>query len=128
MTVRMPPPMYLTSAEVKHLCEPRLCTFVAIIPGETRDDWYVVDVSPPLDASELRVGAGAIDVVLLASRHVGHPIFPAREWPVHVYVVHATNPAVFENQFLRADHSAVAAWGVLFRTYQEARAFSEMWW
>jgi hypothetical protein len=84
---------YMTSTECFDLEEPRACSIIRRLPAETGGDFLLVQIDPPVDASDLYgPDTTRLDKVVLTPRHVGATLCPVNEWPMHVHVLHVKDP------------------------------------
>jgi hypothetical protein len=86
---------------------------------ELRDDYMLIEIEPPLDGQ--RFGRDSdISSLIVSSRHQGQTLFPVSEWPSYVYVARILDSAVLSSRTFTGDQVELIAWGVLFRTWDEA--------
>ena len=81
------PDFYLASTEGYGLEEPRSCWRIKRVIGGRRDNFLLARIDPPIPGREYS-GVGDLDInlVLLATRHVGASLFPINAWPIYVHV------------------------------------------
>ena len=109
------PDFYLASSEGYGLEEPRSCWRIKRVIGGRRDDLLMTRLDPPIQRRR------DINLVLLATRHVGASLFPITKWPVSVHVcrIRVDNPES-RDSFLQIEFKSIA-WAELYRTEQDAR-------
>jgi hypothetical protein len=112
---------YLTTAgEYSLLARPRACRNLGRLSDHLRDDYMVVEISPPLIGQPFGLGGQDICRLVLATRHQGHTLFPIDEWPAHVYVTRLRDGEVAVPGFVAPEQIELIAWGQLFPNYEEA--------
>lgn len=113
------PDFYLACSEGYGLEEPRSCWRIKRVLGGQRDDFLMAKVEPPVPGG---LAHGYINLVLLATRHVGVSLFPITKWPVSVYVCRiCTSDPESRNSFLKREFELIA-WAELYPTEQDARS------
>ena len=116
------PDFYLASTETYGLEEPRRCWRIKRVIAGRRDDFLLVRIDPPIPGREYSgVGDFDINLVLLATRHVGASLFPINEWPIYVHVACPLVPnPESRDTFLDGGFTSLA-WAELYRTELDAR-------
>jgi len=80
----------------------------------------LVEIEPPL----VRRARGSTEEVtrrlVLATRHVGHTLFPIDEWPSYVYIVRLLDESAIASGVFREAQVELISWGVLFRNRKGA--------
>ena len=115
------PDFYLASSEGYNMEEPRRCWRVRRVATPGRDDFLLVKIDPPLIGQNYGLGDRDVDLVLIATRHVGSSLFPINEWPIFVHVARPLieNPELHDR--LRDDQFQLIAWAALYQTEEKAR-------
>ena len=82
----------------------------------------LVEIDPPVIGQHYGLGSKDITNLILSSRHEGFTLFPVKEWPCHVYVARILDDAIPKTTSFTRDQVEVIAWGMIFRTLDEAKA------
>jgi hypothetical protein len=112
------PDFYLVSSNGYGLEEPRSCWRIKRVIAGKRDDFLLTRVDPP---APIEFGRRHVDLVLLASKHVGFSLFPITNWPAAVYVFQPLVPDPESRDWFLKNEYYLTAWAELYRTEQEAR-------
>lgn len=115
------PDFYLASSEGYGMEEPRRCFAIRRIRGDSRDDYMLVRIDPPLIGQRFGMGAQDLDHVILATRHAGASLFPIRAWPVFVHVARVLVP-LEQRDLLHDGEMESIAWAELYETEAAARS------
>ncbi len=101
---------------------PRRCRRIKRLRGESRDDYLLVEIEPPLIGQQFGLGATDISLVIVATRHEGASLFPIKKWPVYVHVarVLVENPA--DREDLKNTDLEEIGWAELYPTETRASA------
>ena len=122
----MTPDFYLsTEMEYSGLASPRACYVEARVSDRLRDDHLLIQIDPPLIGQSFGLGSSDIDELLISPRFEGSTLCPIKEWPAHVYVARIFDESVRVTKTVKSGQVQVIAWGLLFRTLEEAKAASE---
>ncbi|KAF0163897.1 MAG: hypothetical protein FD157_2576 [Rhodocyclaceae bacterium] len=116
------PDFYLASSEGYHLEEPRSCKRIKRVRSDNRDDLLLVRVEPPLIGQIYGLGGSDIDTLLVATRHKGDSLFPAKEWPVFVHVARLFIENPEEREQIHDNEFESIGWAELYATEEAARA------
>ena len=100
--------------------ELRECIEVTRLRDHFRDDYMLVEITPPIIGQPFGLGGKDIEQALLATRHQGHTLYPIRQWPVHVYVIRIKNPQIAVLKRLTEHDVEMIGWGVLYQSRDEA--------
>lgn len=120
------PDFFLTSAgESQELARTRACWIKSRLKDRVRDDHMLVEIKPPLIGQLYRLGGENITNLILSARHKGSSLFPIKEWPCHVYIARILDGAIIKTMSFTRDQVEIIAWGVIFRTLDEANAYTE---
>jgi hypothetical protein len=84
---KIEPDFYMTSSEDDNFKQLRKCYRVKQIHTSRRDDYLLIQVSPPFIDSKTGDSSDPIDHLIIASRHKGVLLSSIRKWPVAVYVL-----------------------------------------
>lgn len=119
--IDQPVDFYLSSSEGYDLGNPRKCYRIKRLQGDTRDDYLLIRIDPPLIGQEYGLGGQDIDEVIVAARYKGDSLFPIVEWPafVHVARILVDNPG--HRDIIHSDELEEIAWAELYETYDAAR-------
>jgi hypothetical protein len=118
-----PPDFYLSTAgEYEPLAAPRACWNIARLRDGTRDDWMLVAVEPVLVGQRFGLGPSDISHLIIGTKLQGQSLFPISQWPVYVYVARVLEDSVLRTQVFEKQQVELIAWGMLFRTHDEALA------
>ncbi len=101
--------------------DPRSCFAITRLRGESRDDYLLVNIEPPLTGQPYGLGDRSIDLVIVATRHQGASLFPVSKWPVHVHVARLLVPYKGQ-ETIGNDEMDFIAWAELYPTEEAARA------
>lgn len=115
------PHFYLASAEGYGMEEPRRGFVVRRLRGDSRDDYLLARIEPPVMGQSFGLGDRDIDHVILATRHVGESLFPIKSWPVFVHVARPL-VAIEERVVIHDDEMESIAWAEIYETEESARA------
>ena len=102
------------------LSYPRACWRRKRLRDNIRDDYLVVDITPPIIGQRYGLGDNDITQLILATRHQGLTLFPVTEWPAHVYVYRILDDAILSQDFFEGHQVEMIAWGIIFRSLSEA--------
>ncbi len=120
-----PPDFYLTTAGEYHpLTEPRACWTSRRLQDDIREDYMLIEFDPPLIGQSFGLGDKDIDQVLIATRLQGFSLYPPTEWPIPVYVIRILESAIAAAGRFGKEQVELIAWGMLFRTREEARMYA----
>jgi len=121
-----PPDFFLSTAgEYEPLAAPRSCWSKGRLRDEIRDDYMLIDIEPSLDSQCLSLVPSDITSLVISSRHRGQTLFPISEWPSFVYVSRILDSEILASLTFSRAQVELIAWGVLFRTLQEASSHAE---
>jgi hypothetical protein len=114
------PDFYLVSDDYVSLREPRACSVRQQLQSVGGVILLVVRTEPVilLDTPG-HTCTMELEEVVLAPRHVGHPLQPVREWPVFVRVARLRRPPADSNAVTESDLD-VFAWAEIYRTSEDA--------
>lgn len=115
------PDFYLASSEGYEMEEPRRGFAVRRLRGDSRDDYLLVRIEPPVIGQPFGLGDRDIDHVVLATRHAGESLFPIQRWPVFVHVARPLVP-IEGRGVLHDDEMESIAWAEIYETEDAARA------
>lgn len=116
-----PPQFFLSTAgEYGPLAAPRACWQQAQLRDNVRDDYMLIDIEPALDGQRFGLGATDITQLIVSARRQGQTLYPISEWPFFVYVARIVDEAVLESHVFTREQVELIAWGMLFRTHEEA--------
>jgi hypothetical protein len=94
----------------------------ARLKDEARHDHMLVKVEPPVIGQSYGLGSNDIKNLILSARYEGSSLFPISEWPCHVYIARILDDAVFGTLTVTRRQVEIIAWGMIFRTIDEANA------
>ncbi len=115
------PNFFLSSAgEYKLLSEPRACWTKARLCDPVRDDYMIVEIDPVLIGQPFGLGDQDISRLILSTRHQGCTLYPATEWPSHVYVSRILDEAVLQTLSFTKNQVELIAWAMIFPTLEAA--------
>jgi hypothetical protein len=112
---------FLVSTEDFFEDEPRRCTSMRRVRYKARNDLMLVSITPPISGNRLERNTPDVDVIVLASRHQGHTLFPIRDWPCYVHCARLLAGGIPENGIFAKNSSEVFDWGALFASEEDAR-------
>lgn len=118
------PDFFLDLTEAANLAELRACYARDRLKDNSRDDYMLVNVDPPIFGQKYGMGGKEISHVLLATRHRGYTLFPVTEWPAFVYVTRILDESILATKSFTANQVELISWGVLYRSEAEARSKS----
>lgn len=87
----------------------------------------LVEIDPPVIGQYYGLGGKDITNLILSARHEGFSLFPVKEWPCHVYVARILDDAITTTLTFTRDQVEVIAWGVIFRSVEEAATLAEQY-
>jgi hypothetical protein len=108
------PNFFMTSSEDSRLKPIRKCYIVKRFRAEKRDDYLLVEISPPLDINSYGIQGNPLNKLVLASRHKGVSLFPIKKWPVAVYVLQALIENPEQHDVLRKEEMALLGWAEIY--------------
>lgn len=115
------PDFYLSSTDYCNVAMPRRVWCLKRMSGLGRNDLLLARVDPPIMDDPNDAGRRSINIVVLATRHVGSSLFPVRPWPVSVHVLHPLIDNVEARDKLTKDEVRNIAWAELYKTEEEAQ-------
>lgn len=116
------PNFYLSAAgEFEPLREPRACWSICRLHDSIRDDYMLVEITPPLIGQIFGLGDKDISLLILSTRHKGFTLFPITEWPCSVYVTRILDDRILETKSFNVEQVQLIAWAILYHTYEEAK-------
>ena len=119
------PNFYLSTAgEYGPLTDPRACWAGMRLRDNVRDDYMEIEIDPPLIGQGFGLGDDDIKCLLIASRLDGLTLYPIIQWPVAVYVSRILDYRVRESGSFEKCQVELIAWGMIYRTLQEARSWA----
>ena len=101
--------------------EPRACWRKGRKLDRFRNDWMLVAIEPPVCGQPYGLGSDYINHLLLTHFFRGRTLFPISYWPTPVYVVRILDQAILEREQFDDTDIQLLDWGVVHRTYEEAR-------
>jgi len=114
---------YLTTAgESEKLAVPRACWVKGRLKDHVRDDYMLIRIEPSLVGQGFGLGDKDILDLIISTRFEGVSLFPITEWPSHVYVARVLDEEIVKTLVIRKDQVELVAWGMLFKTFDEANA------
>jgi hypothetical protein len=120
------PDFFLTCAgENESLAEPRACWRKRHLKDDTRDDYLVVKIRPPVVGQPYGKGADDIHDLVLSTRYEGFSLFSVSTWPCPVYVSRVLDDAILERGVFRRSEIELIAWGTIFPDLESATRFRE---
>ena len=120
------PDFFLSAAgENEGLATPRACWEKARLKDPVRDDHMLVEIEPPVIGQNYGLGGEDISNLILSTRHEGFSLFPVKEWPCHVYIARILDDAITQTLTFTRDQVEIIAWGIIFRTFDEANAHAK---
>jgi hypothetical protein len=108
------PDFYMTSNESLPLGRPRKCYRIKRIHANRRDDYLLVQVTPPLEIQLSGGTSNPIDELIIASRHKSESLFPIKKWPVTVYVLRPLVENPKERDVLKDDELVLIGWAEIY--------------
>ncbi|MEK7381720.1 MAG: hypothetical protein AAB262_00355 [Elusimicrobiota bacterium] len=115
------PDFYLASTESKRFEHPRRCRALKRVCSESRDDLLLIQIEPPLIGQDYGLGSNDINVVAVATRHMGDSLFPIQSWPVYVHVARILTRSPAESEHFKDAELEAIAWAELYRTEEDAQ-------
>lgn len=115
------PDFYMTSNESKNLKPLRKCYITKRIAAEGRDDYLLIQVSPPIEGRDYGLSDQTLIEVIVAAHLVGVTLFPITKWPVSVYVLRALIEDPENRNALRDDELELLAWADLYKSEEAAK-------
>ncbi len=100
--------------------EPRACWRKRRLRGESRTDWMLVAIEPPIIGQRFGLGSQDVYLLLLATRFREETLFPVSVWPVHVYVLRPLITSILDREEFNSEQVELIDWGVLFPSYLAA--------
>jgi hypothetical protein len=120
------PDFFLSAAgENEELASPRACWVKDRLKDRVRDDHMLVEIAPPLTGQRYGLGGNDIANLILSARYEGSSLFPINEWPCHVYIARILDETITKTLSITTDQVEIIAWGMIFRTLDEANAHAE---
>ncbi len=104
------------------LAIPRACWIRTRLRDDVRDDHMLIHVEPPVIGQAFGLGGQNIVDLIISTRHSGFSLFPITEWPSYVYIARILDETVAKTFVFRKDQVEVIAWGMVFRTRDEAKS------
>jgi hypothetical protein len=106
--------MYLASTESEEFRKPRRIVPVKRVRGAVRDDYLLVEVSPPVIGQAHGMGGADIDLLILATRTKDNSLFPIGHWPIDVHIAIPKLSDPRHCDVFRSDQLDHVAWGTLY--------------
>ncbi len=117
------PDFFLSAAgESEGLAHPRCCWEKARLRDAVRDDHMLIEIEPALVGQSYALGGHDITELIISTRYEGSSLFPIEEWPCHVYIARILDDAVASTLTFTRNQVEIIAWGMIFRTLDEANA------
>jgi hypothetical protein len=91
------------------------------LSGDSRDDYLLARIDPPVMGQPFGLGGRDIDQVILATRHAGASLFPIEQVPVYVHVARPLVP-IEGRDLVHDDEMESIAWAEIYDTEGAARA------
>lgn len=107
------PDFYLCMEGRDDSSHPRACWRRKRLRASIRDDYLLVDITPPLIGQEYGLGEKDITKLILATRHQGVTLFRVTEWPAHVYVYRILDEAILRQEVFEANQVEMIMWGIV---------------
>jgi hypothetical protein len=115
------PIFYLASSEGYGLEEPRACYLLRRIQTESRSDWLLVRIDPPIVGQRYGLGSKDIDRLLIAPRHSGVDLLESSDWPMYVHVARVLEShRDVDSKLSRGDYQEIG-WAEIHPTKTGAR-------
>ena len=111
----------MASSEGYGMDVPRRCLAIKRLRGESRDDYLLINIDPPLPGQAFGLGDQNIKQIVVATRHQGESLFPIVHWPVYVHVARLLRPCGDQKELEEVDLQNIA-WAELYPTEEAARA------
>ncbi len=121
----MPEFFLSTAGEYGPLAAPRACWQRARLRDDVRDDQMLIEIDPALDGQRFGLGGKDVKHLIICSRHDGQTLYPITEWPSYVYVARVVDDAVCKTLTFKREQVELIAWGMLFRTLDEASDYAK---
>lgn len=117
------PDFFLSAAgENEDLSSPRACWVKARLKDEVCDHHLLIEIEPSLIGQWYGLGSKEINNLILSPRYEGDSFFPIKQWPCHVYIARILDDTVMETLMFTRTQVEIIAWGMIFRTFDEANA------
>lgn len=114
---------YLASTEGPRPKQPWECHPLGRLSWYDRDDLMHISITPHIPGNVYRASGvrGRIRELVIASRFEGHTLFPIIEFPLPVYIAVILNDTFRATGRARDNDLALADWGVMAASLEEAR-------
>lgn len=120
--IKKRPDFCIASSEWRPLYKPRECWIKSRLKCCGRDDFFLIQIEPPVLYNDKVYGTVELDEVIVASRHEGYTVSKINEWPLYVHLIRLRsklmNPPV--NKLSKDDIEKVA-WAELYPSLNAAR-------
>jgi hypothetical protein len=107
------PDFFMVVGESPGLVQQLKCYRIKRFRATRRDDYLLIQVSPPVDGQRYGVPK-LIDELVIAARHKGISLFPVRKWPVEVYVLRVLIDNPVERDLLKDEELALIDWATIY--------------
>jgi hypothetical protein len=124
-TERSPDFFLSTAGELEDLAAPRACWIQGRLRDRVRDDHMLIKIDPPFIGQKHDLLDGGTASLLISGRYKGISLFPIMEWPCHIYVSQVLDQTIIETLYFSREQIDLIAWGMLFRTLEEASAHAK---
>lgn len=108
------PDFYMTSSEDSRLRQLRKCLSIKRYHASNRDDYLLIQITPPLDGDDFGIVGVQIHELILATRHKGISLFPVKKWPVDVYVLRVLIDNPVERDTIMDNEMTLIGWAELY--------------
>jgi hypothetical protein len=122
------PDCYLASSDVYQdadLARPRKCWRINSLRGESRDDYLLIQIDPPIIGQPYGLGARDIHEVILASKSRLVSLLNITSWPVPVYVLYTLIEHPERRDVIHDDEFHLLVWAELYETWEDALKVSQ---
>lgn len=107
---------FLNPTDSGDLSELRACFVKGRLKDAFRDDYMLVEITPPIIGQKYGLGGRDISQVILATRHKGYTLFPVTEWPAFVYIIRILDENILTTMQFSANQVEMILWGVIHKS------------
>jgi hypothetical protein len=107
------PDFFMVLGESPGLIQQLKCYRIKRFHATRRDDYLLIQVSPPVDGQKHGV-PNLINELVIATRHNSVSLFPVRKWPVEVYVLRVLTENLVERDSIKDEELALIDWATIY--------------
>ena len=102
------------------LTTPRQCWVKSRLRDSDRDDYFLIEVNPPVIGQEYGLGSSDISELILSARWQGHSLHPLSSTSCSVYISRMLDDQVKETLAITKGQLELIGWGMVFDSVDKA--------